>query len=570
MNTTYIPIHHKYRPKRFDELVGQESIVSTLKQALLTNRIAPAYLFCGPRGTGKTSSARILARSLNCLKSESPTVQPCGTCNICQEIERGSALDIIEIDAASNTGVENIRELIEKAQFAPVQARWKVYVIDECHMLSTAAFNALLKTLEEPPANTVFVLATTDPQRILQTILSRCQRFDFRRITLDILTKHLEMIANEERIDIDKDSITLIAQRSEGGLRDAESLLDQLSLLKPPISVQSVWNLLGEVPEEALIKLASSIIHKDSILLIKTCRILFDQGKEPISILQGITSILRDLVIIKSLPSANNLCSISNQSHSELKEISKELDIEIIFRWQAYLKGAETQIRQSLQPRLWIEVLLIGIMANQENIYQKTSISSKSNNGIKDSTSLETKRESKNNPTAAYEISQSKDVGKEKSEELQEDLSKTWEQIISKVELPSTRMLLSQQAQLIQVTKTKAIVRIAPNWIGMIQSRKSIIEKAILNAIGSHRDLSIEKHIISKKEEMVEITHNKKNDVRTKDNSAVIEENDVNKSIKSTINNEEISYKSNNSTDETTENFANFFNGEVIDLDSNG
>ena len=193
--SSYQPLHHKYRPQRFDQLVGQEAIAATLSNALRTGRIAPAYLFCGPRGTGKTSSARILARSLNCIGSDGPTPEPCGVCELCTSIAAGNALDVIEIDAASNTGVDNIRELIERSRFAPVQARWKVYVVDECHMLSTAAFNALLKTLEEPPPRVVFVLATTDPQRVLATILSRCQRFDFRRIPLQALEQHLSLIA---------------------------------------------------------------------------------------------------------------------------------------------------------------------------------------------------------------------------------------------------------------------------------------------------------------------------------------------------------------------------------------
>ena len=188
---SYEPLHHKYRPQRFAELVGQDAIATTLTNAIDTGRIAHAYLFTGPRGTGKTSSARILAKSLNCLSSYRPTAEPCGKCDVCVGIAQSSTLDVIEIDAASNTGVDNIREVIERAQFVPVQCRYKVYVVDECHMLSTAAFNALLKTLEEPPQHVVFVLATTDPQRVLPTIISRCQRFDFRRIALPYMVGHL-------------------------------------------------------------------------------------------------------------------------------------------------------------------------------------------------------------------------------------------------------------------------------------------------------------------------------------------------------------------------------------------
>ena len=185
----YIPLHHKYRPQTFADLVGQEAIATTLTNALRLQKIAPAYLFTGPRGTGKTSSARILAKSLNCMLSPVPTAQPCGSCDVCRSIALGAALDIIEIDAASNTGVDNIREIIERAQYAPVQCRYKVYIIDECHMLTTAAFNSLLKTLEEPPPHVVFILATTDPQRVLPTIISRCQRFDYRRIPVEAMSK---------------------------------------------------------------------------------------------------------------------------------------------------------------------------------------------------------------------------------------------------------------------------------------------------------------------------------------------------------------------------------------------
>ncbi|MFL0780929.1 MAG: DNA polymerase III subunit gamma/tau, partial [Prochlorococcus sp.] len=265
MSQAYQPLHHKYRPQRFDQLVGQEAIAATLSHALLSKRIAPAYLFSGPRGTGKTSSARILARSLNCIGSEEPTPEPCGECELCKTIAAGTALDVIEIDAASNTGVDNIRELIERSRFAPVQARWKVYVIDECHMLSTAAFNALLKTLEEPPPRVVFVLATTDPQRVLPTILSRCQRFDFRRIPLQALEGHLSWIAEQEQIQIKPEALHVVAQRAQGGLRDAESLLDQLSLLPPPIEANAVWELLGAVPEQELLQLATALAESEPL-----------------------------------------------------------------------------------------------------------------------------------------------------------------------------------------------------------------------------------------------------------------------------------------------------------------
>ena len=274
------PFHLKYRPNNLDELVGQDLIAITLKQAITSKRIAPAYLFSGPRGTGKTSSARIFAKSLNCLRYEEPNHKPCNKCELCKNIIQGIALDVIEIDAASNTGVDNIREIIERAKFAPTQARWKVYVIDECHMLSTAASNALLKTIEEPPNRVVFILATTNPERVLKTIHSRCQKFDFRRINNEEIYKHLIYIANKEGISYQEIAIKLISKRANGGMRDAQSLLDQLSLIPDGINKKNVETLLGEVSENELIHLVNSLIDNKPDVLIESCANLYNSGNK--------------------------------------------------------------------------------------------------------------------------------------------------------------------------------------------------------------------------------------------------------------------------------------------------
>jgi len=342
--------------------VGQGAIATTLTHALEQNRIAPAYLFCGPRGTGKTSSARILAKSLNCLNVEAPTAEPCGECDVCTSVTKGSSLDIVEIDAASNTGVDNIRELIERSQFAPVQCRYKVYVIDECHMLSTAAFNALLKTLEEPPDRVVFVLATTDPQRVLPTIISRCQRFDFRRIPLPSMVKHLQHIATEEAIAIAPSATQLIAQISQGGLRDAESLLDQLSLQPTEITIESVWELVGAVPERDLLNLVRAIAADDGPVLIDRVRQLMDKGREPLIVLQSLVGFYRDLLIAKRAPSREDLVAITPPTWLEMTDFAQRLSAAQILASQQKLQSAEVQVKNTTQPRLWLEVTLTGLL----------------------------------------------------------------------------------------------------------------------------------------------------------------------------------------------------------------
>ena len=365
---TYEPLHHKYRPQTFSELVGQEAIAATLTNALRQQKIAPAYLFTGARGTGKTSSARILAKSLNCLKAEQPTETPCGQCEVCRMVAQGTALDVIEIDAASNTGVDNIRELIERAQFAPVQCRYKVYVIDECHMLSNAAFNALLKTLEEPPPHVVFVLATTDPQRVLPTIISRCQRFDFRRIPLEAMVTHLGAIAQAESIPITPAALHLVAQISQGGLRDAESLLDQLSLLEGEISTEKVWDLVGAVPERDLLDLVRAIAADQPAPVLDSARRLMDRGREPLVVLQNLTSFYRDLLIAKTAPSRSDLVAITPDTWAEMCEFVKSLPIEMLQQGQQRLQENESRLRQSSQPRLWLEVALMGLLPSAVSV----------------------------------------------------------------------------------------------------------------------------------------------------------------------------------------------------------
>ena len=485
MTPAYQPLHHKYRPQRLDQLVGQEAIAATLAHALRASRIAPAYLFSGPRGTGKTSSARILARSLNCIASDGPTPDPCGVCELCTSIAAGNALDVIEIDAASNTGVDNIRELIERSRFAPVQARWKVYVVDECHMLSTAAFNALLKTLEEPPPRVVFVLATTDPQRVLPTILSRCQRFDFRRIPLQALEGHLGWIAEQEQIGITPEALHVVAQRAQGGLRDAESLLDQLSLLPPPIEATAVWELLGAVPEQELLELAKALAGGEALALLETCRGLLEHGREPSALLQGLASLLRDLVLAGVAPDRLELTSVSPQLRDQLPALARRIGKARLLEWQAELRGSEQQLRHSVNPRLWLEVLLLGLL-HQGPAAIAAAPAVADPIALPPAPTAPAPAKPTPSPTAASNPAVAVAIPEPAN------LAELWAQILASLELPSTRMLLSQQAQLVRLDDHRAVVQVAGTWMAMVQTRLALVEQAITRALGSPRQLVLE------------------------------------------------------------------------------
>ncbi|MGD9580233.1 MAG: DNA polymerase III subunit gamma/tau [Vampirovibrionia bacterium] len=368
MLKTYVPLYRKYRPQTFKDLVGQDAISKTLSNAIHHNRVAHAYLFTGPRGTGKTSAARILAKSLNCEKG--PTDSPCGVCSSCVDITNGNALDVVEIDAASNNSVQDARDLIERVQFASVSGRYKVYIIDEVHMLSTSAFNALLKTIEEPPENLVFILATTEAHKVLETIISRCQRFDFRRISQGAIVNRLMHIAEVENIKINKDALNLIARRSAGGLRDALGLLDQISVLSSmdeQIQVKDVLSLIGALPEELLIKVSDGIARRDGAYTLEIINKLLSYGSEPLQIVKELTIHFRNLLITSTVKdNLEDIIDASEEFYDDLKTISaqfKQIEVAQIIDKLSY---TERMIRYTTQPILWLEVGLLSICYRQE------------------------------------------------------------------------------------------------------------------------------------------------------------------------------------------------------------
>jgi DNA polymerase-3 subunit gamma/tau len=300
---SYEVFARKYRPQTFDDLVGQAHVSRTLKNAVAQNRLAHAYLFVGPRGVGKTSTARILAKSLNCVKG--PTVTPCGECDNCREIAAGNSLDVIEIDGASNNSVEDVRQLRENVRYAPAKARYKIYLIDEVHMLSPAAFNALLKTLEEPPEHVKFIFATTEPQKVLPTILSRCQRFDLHRIPANLIAKHLQFIAGKEKILLEPAAAHAIARGAEGGLRDAESMLDQLvAFCGEKISENDVLDVFGFTSEQTVADLTGRIFRGETPGAIDLLHLQSDAGKDMMRLMSDLIAYLRDLLVFKAKPDA--------------------------------------------------------------------------------------------------------------------------------------------------------------------------------------------------------------------------------------------------------------------------
>ena len=354
---SYEVFARKYRPQTFDDLIGQKHVSQTLKNAVAQNRLAHAYLFVGPRGIGKTSTARILAKALNCVNG--PTVTPCGVCDNCREIAAGNSLDVIEIDGASNNSVEDVRQLRDNVRYAPAKSRYKIYLIDEVHMLSSAAFNALLKTLEEPPPHVKFIFATTEPQKVLPTILSRCQRFDLHRIPANLIAQHLQFIAGKERITLEPAAAHAIARGAEGGLRDAESMLDQLvGFCGEKISEADVLNVFGFTSQQTVASFTEKILRGATADAVQLLQEQSETGKDMMKLMSDLIAYLRDLLVFKVKPDALNE-DVDLDLQKSLAAQAKLLETDRLLELIDQFAEAETRMKWAPNKKLHFEVALI-------------------------------------------------------------------------------------------------------------------------------------------------------------------------------------------------------------------
>ena len=362
---SYVALYRKFRPAEFSEVKGQEHIVTTLQNQIKANRIGHAYLFCGTRGTGKTSIAKIFAKAVNC---ESPVDgSPCGKCATCRSIAAGTSMNVIEIDAASNNGVDNIREIRENVAYSPTEGKYKVYIIDEVHMLSIGAFNALLKTLEEPPEYVIFILATTEAHKIPITILSRCQRYDFKRITAETICDRLTDLMNREAVEVEEKALRYIAKAADGSMRDALSLLDQCIAfyLGKKLTYDNVLEVLGALDTDVYSSLLRKIIKKDIPAVMSDVESIVMQGRELSQFVNEFIHYLRNLMFVQSADHLEDFLEVSSENLAQLKEEAKMIDAESLMRYIRVFSELSGQIKYSTQKRVLTEVALIKLCKPQ-------------------------------------------------------------------------------------------------------------------------------------------------------------------------------------------------------------
>ena len=356
---SYTALYRKFRPDTFLDVKGQDHIVTTLKNQLKANRIGHAYLFTGTRGTGKTTVAKIFARTVNC---ENPSEDgPCGECRICKAIAAGASMNVIEIDAASNNGVDNIREIVEEVSYSPAEGKYKVYIIDEVHMLSIGAFNALLKTLEEPPSYVIFILATTEVHKLPVTILSRCQRYDFKRISIDTITERMKELINAEDVQVEEKALRYIAKTADGSMRDALSLLDQCIAfhLGQELTYDKVLDVLGAVDTEVFSRLLRYVLDRDVLGCVELLEEIVMQGRELTQFVTDFTWYLRNLMLVQASDNLEDVIDMSSDNLKRLREESGMADMDQIIRYIRIFSELSGQIRYAAQKRILVEIALI-------------------------------------------------------------------------------------------------------------------------------------------------------------------------------------------------------------------
>ena len=521
MDSKYIPLYRKYRPQTFHDLIGQENIVHALSNAIELNRISHAYLLCGPRGTGKTSSARILAKSLNC--KEGPTLTPCGKCPACLDIMNSIPVDVIEIDAASNRSVKDTQAILEKIQYVPVNGRYKIYVIDEVHMLSNHAFNALLKTLEEPPENVIFILATTEPHKVLDTIISRCQRFDFRRITTDDIVKRLEYISGQENINISKEALYAIAKNSQGGMRDALALLDQISVLgvNKQIDTNDVNEILGKISYETLAQITDCIIASDCSKSIELIDNIYSKGNEPVQIVTNLIQYFRDVMIVKNCSDKDmiySLTQINEVNYSRTNEQAQKFTVSEIIQIIDRLSYYATQIKDTTNKYLWLELCIIDLtnyknLPSAENLQKRIEQLEKQLSGVSISKPQEIKVQTpqikpqtveqkapeiihqaeKPQPEVKPQETKVEPLKEAKTEAPKEtpktnDIQYLWASIIQSIDSPPNRAFYSNLARPIEITEEKIIIAFSKEMF-VKQAKEGSKHQAIVDAVKKYMNI---------------------------------------------------------------------------------
>ena len=500
---SYVVLARKYRPQTFSEVYAQEHITDILQNAIKSNRIHHAYLFNGPRGVGKTSLARIFAKSLNCV--EGPTTTPCNKCSNCLEITASTSTDVIEIDGASNNGVDDIRDLQEELMYAPAHSKYKIYIIDEVHMLSKSAFNALLKTLEEPPENVVFIFATTEPHKVLPTIISRCQRYDFKRIPVDSIVKRVKALAEEEQVEIDSESIYLIARKADGGLRDALSLMDQvLSYCVNQVNIDQVRNIFGILPSQVFYKILRNIRTGETKAIIDELHLIFEQGTELQEMLNNLLEFLRISILRKNGIAPGE---INPEEYGIYDEIANSFSLNELLDIISSLIQTRADFRTSSNPQLILEFVMVKrshmdgmqdlsqILANLDKLRGQSPLPSSPQAKPEPRTAAQQSNPIQHTAPAPSAPSPQHEAVLEKLDLTLESLTDNWQRLIARVRKSSSTTAVSlSKAQVVDLKGNRITLLVeGSTFLASIEKNKELIETHLNDIFNGKSILHLQK-----------------------------------------------------------------------------